>query len=235
MSKAVALVQPLECGTIERDSNIPYALVFRCLQEDVPVEMREAAALVFPGGQSPFPLLLARCTAHRPLYLADQEAPALRWQRCHLGEEVMEYHHVDGVATLPATLRDLGLVLNPFGLQHWPSEVPLYASLVRERCRRGAVLLTLDWGTIDYPQEIATLPGIAGEIRFNEQSLLPPYGPETGWQLRQERTIRYGEEYTILDLFASRPGQAMPPPGVSERKERFVVRSSWIYRLYVAQ
>lgn len=235
MSEATVLAHALECGTIEKNSPIPYALVFRCLQEDVPVELGETAALVFPSSKEPLPLLLAKRTSHRPLYLADQEGSALEWQRQHLGVEGVEYHHVAGVATLPDTLQDLGIVINPFGLQHWPSEIPLYAPLMHERCRRGAVLLTLDWGPIHYPDDIARLPGIAQEIRFNEQSLLLPYSPETGWQLWKARTIHYGEEYTIEDLFALYPDQAVRRQSMSVERGRFVVRSSWIYRLYVAK
>jgi hypothetical protein len=191
----------VDCGSVEHE-RVPFAVAARCILAGIPGEVAAGAALVFPASQWPFPRLLGRHTSLHPLYLADPSHEALQWQQQQVGDDRAVYCLVAGIADLPDSLRDLGVVLNPFGLQHRMHEASLYAPALRERCRGGAVLLTLDWGDIVYPEDLAALPGIAEEVRFSEQLRLEAFGPETGWVLTQEQEILYRVLHPVEEIAA---------------------------------
>lgn len=225
-----------EYGTVDSD-RFPLAVAASHVLEDIPGHLAQAAALVFPAAQWPFPRLLIRRTTLHPVYVVDPSDEYLEWQRAQVGERAV--YAVGSVAEgppLPDSLQDLGLVLNPFGLQHRMAEVPLYASALRERCRGDAVLMTLDWGAVVYPENLTWLPGIAHEVRFSQESLLPAYGGETGWTLVKERTIRYSVKHAIQEMIEQlQPDQTeLLRNATVQRDGVFDVQSSMIYRLYYA-
>jgi hypothetical protein len=95
------------------------------------------------------------------------------------------------VTDLPPEVRDLSVVVNPFGLQEFPGEDRTYARVVRERAAADAVLLTLDWGPTRYPESIADLPGISDEVQFSKRSQLAPFGETEGWRLKDETSYDF--------------------------------------------
>ena len=224
----------VDCGTTLDGYRQPLALVCSHLLRDTQAGVAGSAALVSPTARTPFPLLLRRLASYHPLYLADPSREDLEWQRAQVGDDQVEYL-LGGAAELPDSLQGLGLVLNPFGLQHWPEEAPLYAQAVRAHCLGDAHLVTLDWGPTSYPDALAGLPGIAEEVRFSAQAALPAYGVETGWRLLGELEVTFGLPHSVEDIavrlhaeHAARlreVASTLPSPTV-------LVGSSVIYRRY---
>jgi len=224
----------VDCGTPVDGYRQPLALVCSHLLRDTPAGVAGTAALVSPTAKTPFPLLVRRLASHHPLYLADPSREDLEWQRSQVGDDQVEYL-VGGAAELPDSLQGLGLVLNPFGLQHWHIEAPLYAPAVRTHCRDDAHLVTLDWGATSYPEALAGLPGIAEEVRFSEQALLPPYGVETGWRLVGELEVTFGLLHSVEDIAVrlhSEHGARLRDAASTLQILTVLVGSSVIYRRY---
>ena len=224
----------VDYGTLAGGYRQLHAGVFQLLLQDVPAQLTGTAALVSPASTTPFPFLLSRLTSHRPLYLADPSHEDLELQRSLVGDDQAIYL-ASGVAELPDSPTGLGIVLNPFGLQHWTVEAPLYASAVRKRSRDDGRLFTLDWGITRYPEDLAGLPGIAEEVHFSEAALLSPYGPETGWRLLGEREIAFGLEHSVEDIAARLHGdhaELLRAAARHRQRSRIVIGASVIYRLY---
>jgi hypothetical protein len=225
----------VDCGIVAHE-RVPLAIAARKILNVIPVALAAGAALVFPAAQWPFPRLLARRTSFHPLYLADPSDEALQWQREQVGEnDGVVYCCVASVTSLPDSLQNLGFVLNPFGLQHRFEDASSYAPVLRERCRGGAVLVTLDWGGISYPEDLAVLPGIVEEVRFAEQSCLAAFGPETGWKLGEAQEISYRMQYP-LEMIAARlcTEHAEHLREITRGRESAIVEiaTSVIYRCY---
>ncbi len=225
----------VDCGVVEHE-RVPLAIAAREILNAIPAELAPVAALVLPAAQWPFPRLLARHASFHPLYLADPSDEALQWQRKQVGDnDSVVYCCVASVADLPASLQHLSLVLNPFGLQHRLDVASSYAPALRERCRSGAVLLTLDWGGIAYPQDLAALPGIVEEVDFAEQSRLAAFGPETGWKLVEEQEILYRVLHPVEEIAARlRTEHAEQLRQITSQREYAIVEiaTSVVYRRY---
>jgi hypothetical protein len=221
----------VECGVVDHD-RLPLAVAASSILADIPGD-RALAAAVFPVAQLPFARVLGQFTSLHPLFLVDSDEECLEWQRGQVGDRAV--YLAGSVTDLPDALQGLGVVLNPFGLQHHLAEAPLYAPALRSQCRGDAVMLTLDWGKVGYPTELAHLPGIADEVHYAEQRLLDAFGPETGWILTKEQEIRYSVKHTI-DTLATllRPDHAnLLRQAETQRGSSVVeVQSSIIYRFY---
>ena len=205
--------------------------VGQCLLADLPPRLQSTAALILPAAQMPFPYLLATRTTHSPLFIGDPVLENLTWQRERVGERGI--YALVRTSELPIEIQALGVVLNPFGLQHDLQNAPHYASLVRERCQTGALLLTLDWGINRYPDSIATLVGIAADIRYSTERILAPYGLETGWSLVQEREIPF-KLYHPVEAAAQLLGSEEAAFVRSTFTQDILVESSVCYRHYEA-
>ncbi len=199
---------------------------------DHPERLHSAPVLILPAAQMPFAYLFASRTKHYPIFIADQRLENLTWQRQKLPEGKGFYVLV-GVNELPIEVRGVGVVVNPFGLQHDLPNAPRYASLVRERCLEGAMLQTLDWGVNRYPDAIAQLPGIAADIHYSAERLLEPYGTETGWRLIQEHEIPFSLPSTIESI-AEKLGEAEATYVRTTFTQDILVESSVCYRSYEA-
>ncbi len=198
---------------------------------DLPAHPESTPALVLPAAQMPFPYLFSSHTSFSPLFIADHSLENLTWQRERVGERAI-YTLVES-NELPMEIQDIGIVLNPFGLQHDLSRAPQYAVLVRERCKSHAMLITLDWGINKYPDPLATLQGIAADIRYSAERLLAPYGGETGWKLVQEREFPFKLPQAVEDV-AHLLGEEEAAFVRSAFTQDILVESSVCYRRYAA-
>jgi len=224
----------VDYGTLAGGYRQLHAMVFQFLLQDIPPQLTGTAALVSPAATTPFPFLLSRLTCHRPLYLADPSHQDLEMQRALVQDDQAFYLH-GGVSELPDSLTDLGIVLNPFGLQHWHAEAPRFASAVRKHSRDDGRLYTLDWGVTRYPDDFAGLPGIAEEIHFSRSALLCPYGPESGWRLLGEREIAFGLQHSVEEIATLLSGEhAELLRAAAQRRQSpiIVIGSSVLYRQY---
>lgn len=222
-----------DCGTLSNYRQL-HTKVFHFMLQDLPDNIAGTAALVAPTAVMPYPFLLHRFSSHRPLFLLDPDPADLEQQRSLVGDKQVIYQ-TGGVADFPDSLQDLGLVLNPFGLQHWRREIPLYASAARKRSRDDGRLITLDWGRTRYPDTLADLPGIVEEVRFSEQALLPAYDEQSGWRLELEREICFALPYGVKDIIAQMSSEHAETFQLFARElpdDAIIIGGSVIYRVY---
>src|SRR5581483_3069324 len=137
------MITPAREETIILTSGYPQLMVEigQRMLADLPAHLAKAAVLILPAAQMPFPWLFGWHTVHTPLIVADPDEKNLAWQRERLGERAM--YILACVDNLPTEIRNLGLVLNPFGLQHDWANAPHYAPRIRERCQSEGALITL--------------------------------------------------------------------------------------------
>lgn len=229
----VPTTRRIECGLLADSYRTPLAVVSKTFLADI-LALPQGAVLVLPTAKTPFPLVLSRMTNCRPLYLADPVASDLEWQRERVGNDQTVYLE-SGATELPDSLQGLGVVLNPFGLQHWHSEAQQYAPTVRKHSRDDALLITLDWGRTRYPEDLADLPGIAEEVRFSEQSLLPPFGRETGWELVSQIEVAFDLQHTVSDiavLLREEHAETLRKTVAHRESKAVAIGSSILYRRY---
>lgn len=225
--------QVLDCGTLVDGYGRPMAAAARSMLADIPARLCGTPALIVPTARTPFPRLLSRRTSHRPIWLADPSQEDLDWQRQDVDDRAAFI--AGGVDQLPACIQDVAFVLNPFGLQHTLAEAPQYASAVRRHTRNDALLLTLDWGPTRYPQDLASLSGIAEEIQFSIQSQLAPYSVETGWRLIKEMDFLFEVRHTVEGIAALLNDDNAARLRDAVLRDRVIsVGSSVLYRLYEA-
>jgi hypothetical protein len=198
---------------------------------DLPEHLLTAPLLILPAAQTPFPWIFSQRMKPHPLIIADPRQENLDWQRVRVSNAL---YVLGGSADL-ADLEHIGIVLNPLGLQHYPSEIPHYASRIRRWCRPHAIFMTLDWGHHRYPEILAQIPGIEHDIRHAAQRVLPPYGTETGWKLLQETELRFEYAFTIEALVKMlRKEDAARVRTAFSQDQPIIVGSSACYRRYEA-
>ncbi len=221
--------ETVQCGVVEDGYGFPMAVAARYLLDDV----SPTSTLIVPTAKTPFPRLLSRRAGYQPLWLADPSAEDLAWQRAQVGDGAT--YIPASPATLVGQLSGIGLVLNPFGLQHTIAEAPAYGPLMRRLVGPDGSMVTLDWGPTRYPEDLAGLPGIADEVRFARSSQLEPFPEDTGWALLKEREIFFEMPHSVDHVAALlNAANAATLRAATDPGRVIEVGSPVIYRLYRA-